>query len=126
MNDGTDAKNEMETWASPDTNRTDITTLLKNKYNMIEIKKWSEMTIVEQEQWRKEQTAQLEAEKLKLAEAMELDSENESGIIKIEIRKGDKVVTTSMYLENYLKVKKLHQISLGDDMIDSLINELKD
>ena len=31
MNDGTDAKNEMETWASPDTNRTDITTLLKNK-----------------------------------------------------------------------------------------------
>ena len=27
MNDGTDAKNEMETWASPDTNRTDITTL---------------------------------------------------------------------------------------------------
>ena len=49
---------------------------------------------------------------------------NESGIIKIEIRKGDKVVTASMYLENYLKVKKLHQISLGDDMIDSLINEL--
>ena len=31
MNDGTDAKNEMETWACPDTNRTDITTLLKNK-----------------------------------------------------------------------------------------------
>jgi hypothetical protein len=27
MNDGTDAKNEMETWACPDTNRTDITTL---------------------------------------------------------------------------------------------------
>jgi len=26
MNDGTDAKNEMETWVSPDTNRTDITT----------------------------------------------------------------------------------------------------
>ena len=25
-NDGTDAKNEMETWACPDTNRTDITT----------------------------------------------------------------------------------------------------
>ena len=93
---------------------------------MIEIKKWSEMTIVEQEQWRKEQTAQLEAEKLKLAEAMELVNKNESGIIKIEIRKGDKVVTASMYLENYLKVKKLHQISLGDDMIDSLINELKD
>ena len=57
---------------------------------------------------------------------MENELTNESGIIKIEIRKGDKVVTTSMCLENYLKVKKLHQISLGDDMIDSLINELKD
>jgi hypothetical protein len=57
---------------------------------------------------------------------MENELKNESGIIKIEIRKGDKVVTTSMYLENYLKIKKLHQISLGDDMIDSLINELKD
>jgi len=44
----------------------------KKQNNMIDIKKWSEMTIVEQEQWRKEQTAQLEAEKLKLAEAMEL------------------------------------------------------
>ena len=91
---------------------------------MIEIKKWSEMTIVEQEQWREEQTAQLEAEKLKLVRAMELVNENQSGIIKVEIRKGDKVVTASMYLENYLKIKKLHQISLGDDMIDSLINEL--
>ena len=30
-NDGTDAMYEMETWVSPDTNRTDITTLLKNK-----------------------------------------------------------------------------------------------
>jgi hypothetical protein len=29
MNDGTDAMYEMETWACPDTNRTDITTLLK-------------------------------------------------------------------------------------------------
>ena len=27
MNDGTDAMYEMETWACPDTNRTDITTL---------------------------------------------------------------------------------------------------
>jgi hypothetical protein len=57
---------------------------------------------------------------------MENELTNENGIIKIEIQKGDKVVTASMYLENYLKVKKLHQISLGDDMIDSLINELKD
>ena len=44
----------------------------KKQNNMIDIKKWSEMTIIEQEQWRKEQTAQLEAEKLKLVEAMEL------------------------------------------------------
>jgi hypothetical protein len=57
---------------------------------------------------------------------MENELTNESGIIKIEIQKGDKLVTASMYLENYLKVKELHQISLGDDMIDSLINELKD
>ena len=48
----------------------------KKQNNMIDIKKWSEMTIVEQEQWRKEQTTQLEAEKLKLAEAMELANED--------------------------------------------------
>ena len=57
---------------------------------------------------------------------MELDSENESGIIKIEIQKGDKVVTASMYLAEYSMIKFLHNIHLGDDMIDSLINELKD
>jgi hypothetical protein len=57
---------------------------------------------------------------------MENELTNESGIIKIKILKGDKVVSTSMHLENYLKLKELHQISLGDDMIDSLINELKD
>ena len=39
---------------------------------------------------------------------MENELTNESGIIKIKIQKGDKVVSTSMYLENYLKVKKLH------------------
>jgi hypothetical protein len=93
---------------------------------MIEIKKWSEMTLVEQEQWRKEQTAQLEAEKVKLAKLMSLDKENQSGIIKIEIRKGDKVVTTSIHLAEYSMIKFLHNIHLGDDMIDSLINELKD
>jgi hypothetical protein len=93
---------------------------------MIEIKKWSEMTLVEQEQWREEQTAQLEAEKVKLAKLMSLDKENQSGIIKIEIRKGDKVVTTSIHLAEYSMIKFLHNIHLGDDMIDSLINELKD
>ena len=50
---------------------------------------------------------------------------NESGIIKIEVTKDGKVVTASMYLENYLKVKGLHQIHLGDDMIGSLIEELE-
>jgi hypothetical protein len=57
---------------------------------------------------------------------MENELTNESGIIKIKIQKGDKVVSTSMYIEKYLKLKELHQISLGDDMIESLINELKD
>ena len=56
---------------------------------------------------------------------MENELTNESGIIKIKIQKGDKVVSTSMYLENYLKLKELHQISLGDDMIGSLIEELE-
>jgi hypothetical protein len=51
---------------------------------------------------------------------------NESGIIKIEIQKGDKVVTASMHLAEYSMIKFLHNIHLGDDMIDSLINELKD
>jgi hypothetical protein len=57
---------------------------------------------------------------------MENELTNESGIIKIKIQKDDKVVSTSMHIEKYLKLKELHQISLGDDMIESLINELKD
>jgi hypothetical protein len=93
---------------------------------MIEIKKWSEMTTDEQVQWHKEQTAQLQAEKLKLVRTMELDGENKTGIIKIEIQKGDKVVTASMDLKNYSEIKFLHNIHLGDDLIDGLINELKD
>jgi hypothetical protein len=57
---------------------------------------------------------------------MENELTNESGIIKIKIQKGDKVVSTSMYLENYSKIKFLHNIHVGDDMIESLIQELKD
>lgn len=57
---------------------------------------------------------------------MQNELTNESGIIKIEIQKGDKVVTTSMHLAEYSMIKFLHNIHLGDDMIDSLINELKD
>jgi len=45
--------------------------------------------------------------------------------IEIKIIDGDNKVSTSMYLENYLKVKGLHQIQLGDDMIGSLIEELE-
>jgi hypothetical protein len=92
----------------------------------MKLEEWKTLSQEEKQKFWENEKNKLEAEKLKLAEAMELANENESGIIKIEIQKGDKVVTTSMYLENYLKVKKLHQISLGDDMIDSLINELKD
>ena len=57
---------------------------------------------------------------------MENELTDESGIIKIEIQKGDKVVTASMHLAEYSMIKFLHNIHLGDDMIDSLINELKD
>jgi hypothetical protein len=52
--------------------------------------------------------------------------ENTKAQIRIQLVEGDKVVTTSMYLEEYSKIKFLHNIHLGDDMIDSLINELKD
>ena len=48
---------------------------------------------------------------------------NERAQIRIELIEGDKKITTSMYLDNYLKTKELHQIPLGDDMIGSLIEE---
>lgn len=50
---------------------------------------------------------------------------NNKARIEIKVIDGDNKVTTSMYLENYLKVKELHQITLGDDMIGSLIAELE-
>ena len=50
---------------------------------------------------------------------------NNKARIEIKVIDGDKSVTTSMYLENYLEVKELHGIPLGDDMIQSLIDELK-
>jgi hypothetical protein len=49
--------------------------------------------------------------------------ENTEAQIRIELVDGDKKVSTSMYLDNYLKTKELHQIPLGDDMIESLIQE---
>jgi hypothetical protein len=48
---------------------------------------------------------------------------NERAQIRIELIEGDKKITTSMYLDNYLKTKELHGIPLGDDMIGSLIEE---
>jgi hypothetical protein len=49
--------------------------------------------------------------------------ENTKAQIRIQLVEGDKVVTTTMYLEEYSKIKFLHNIHLGDDMIESLIQE---
>jgi len=50
---------------------------------------------------------------------------NNKATIEIKIIDGDNKVTTSMYLEEYSKIKFLHNIHLGDDMIGSLIAELE-
>jgi hypothetical protein len=92
----------------------------------MKLEEWKTLSQEEKQKFWENEKNKLEAEKLKLAEAMELANENESGIIKIEIRKGDKVVTASMHLAEYSMIKFLHNIHLGDDMIDNLINELKD
>jgi hypothetical protein len=55
---------------------------------------------------------------------MENNTDNKARI-EIKVIDGDKSVTTSMYLEEYSKIKFLHNIHLGDDMIQSLIDELK-
>jgi len=49
--------------------------------------------------------------------------ENTKAQIRIQLVEGDKSVTTTMYLEEYSKIKFLHNIHLGDDMIESLIEE---
>jgi hypothetical protein len=49
--------------------------------------------------------------------------ENPKAQIRIELVEGDKKVSTSMYLEKYSKLKFLHNIHLGDDMIETLIQE---
>ena len=51
--------------------------------------------------------------------------ENTEAQIRIELVDGDKKVSTSMYLAQYSMIKFLHNIHLGDDMIQSLIDELK-
>ena len=53
---------------------------------------------------------------------MENNTDNKARI-EIKVIDGDKSVTTSMYLEEYSKIKFLHNIHLGDDMIESLIQE---
>ena len=50
---------------------------------------------------------------------------NNKATIEIKIIDGDNKVSTSMYLEEYSKIKFLHNIHLGDDMIGSLIEELE-
>jgi hypothetical protein len=50
---------------------------------------------------------------------------NNKARIEIKIIDGDNKVSTSMYLEEYSKIKFLHNIHLGDDMIGSLIAELE-
>jgi hypothetical protein len=49
--------------------------------------------------------------------------ENTEAQIRIELVEGDKKVSTSMYLAQYSMIKFLHNIHLGDDMIESLIQE---
>jgi len=49
--------------------------------------------------------------------------ENTEAQIRIELVEGDKKVSTSMYLAQYSMIKFLHNIHLGDDMIESLIEE---
>jgi hypothetical protein len=50
---------------------------------------------------------------------------NNKARIEIKVIDGDNKVSTSMYLEEYSKIKFLHNIHLGDDMIGSLIEELE-
>ena len=56
---------------------------------------------------------------------MENELTNESGIIKIEIRKGDKVSAAEIYVDKYLKLLEIHK-GMGDTIIQSVLNELKD
>jgi hypothetical protein len=48
---------------------------------------------------------------------------NQSGIIKVEITKGDKVAHASIYVDHYLRLLKNHK-GMGDTMIQSVLDEL--
>ena len=56
---------------------------------------------------------------------MENELTNQSGIIKVEIRKGDKVSAAEIYVDKYLKLLEIHK-GMGDTIIQSVLNELKD
>lgn len=45
--------------------------------------------------------------------------------IKITITDGEKEVKTSINVEDYQKIKELHGISLIDEQVDVLLDEIK-
>ena len=48
---------------------------------------------------------------------------NQSGIIKVQVIKGDKVITAEMYVDHYLEHTKTNS-GIGDSMIQSVLSEL--
>ena len=54
---------------------------------------------------------------------MENELTNQSGIIKVEIRKGDKVSAAEIYVDKYLKLLEIHK-GMGDTMIQSVLSQL--
>jgi hypothetical protein len=45
--------------------------------------------------------------------------------IKITITDGEKEAKASINVEHYQKVKELHGVSLVDEIVDTLLNEIK-
>lgn len=50
------------------------------------------------------------------------ETTNTSGIIKVEVRNGDKVSAASIYVDHYLRLLKNHK-GMGDTMIKSVLDE---
>jgi len=46
--------------------------------------------------------------------------------IKITITDGDKEAKSSINVEEYQKMKELHGVSLVDEIVDTLLNKIKD
>ncbi len=53
---------------------------------------------------------------------MQNEITNTSGIIKVEVRNGDKVSAASIYVDHYLNLLKNHK-GMGDTMIKSVLDE---